>query len=231
MELARELLFPSICYLCSGHADSGMPLCPDCLAKVEFIGSRCEICGEPFTGEGIERLCGDCLDARPHFEKARAWVKFQDPVSEIAHRFKYQRAFHFLDWMAEGMIRTASTELSGQRFDMIIPVPLHWRRLLTRGYNQALILARPVSRALKIPVRAGALVRAVHNPPQVGLSRPARKENMKKVFKVTNPKKVAGKNILLLDDVITTGATMDEAAKVLKKAGAKSVCALAFARA
>ena len=106
-----------------------------------------------------------------------------------------------------------------------MPVPLHWRRLLSRGYNQALILARPISRKLKIPIAAGALGRAINNPTQVGLSRPQRKENLKKVFQVKNPVKVADKNILLIDDVITTGATVDEVARVLRKAGANpSAC-------
>lgn len=231
LELARELLFPSFCILCRNPAEMGLPVCPDCLSRMEFISAKCGLCGEPFTGEVSERLCRDCMTEKPHFDKARAWLKFQEPVIGIIHSFKYQRQFQFLDWMAQGLSQLFQTEFAGQKFDMLIPVPLHWQRLMQRGYNQAFILARPMSRKLKIPLRPGALTRARNNPPQVGLTRPQRKENIKKVFAVKNPKMVSGKNILLVDDVITTGATVDEAAKVLRKAGADSVSVLALARA
>lgn len=231
LELARELLFPSFCALCTNPAEMGMPLCPDCLSRMEFISARCGLCGEPFSGEPAERLCKDCMTEKPHFEKARAWLKFQEPVTGIVHGFKYQRQFQFLDWMARGLCRLFQKEFAGQKFDMLVPLPMHWQRLMQRGYNQALILARPISQKLKIPLRTGTLVRVRNNPPQVGLTRPARKQNIKKVFAVKNPKMVSGKNILLIDDVITTGATVDEAARVLRKAGAESVSVLALARA
>jgi len=230
--IGRELFFPSFCYLCKAAAEPGQPLCQNCLSKIEFIaGARCLICGELFLGQAISHICGDCAREKPHFEKARAWVKFQEPAVQIAHMFKYSRAFHFLDWMAVGMIDVFQKEFAGESFDFIIPVSLHWLRLVQRGYNQALILAKPLSRKLKIPIRAGALVRIRNNPPQVGLSRNQRKENIKKVFRLKNSKLVQGRNILLVDDVITTGATVDEAAKVLRKAGADKVSVLAFARA
>jgi ComF family protein len=231
MHLARELLFPSFCYLCREPAHEGMPLCPECLSKIELIQNRCQICGEPFSGEAGERSCGDCMQDPPHFVKARAWARFGGPMLDVIHKFKYQRGFQFAEWMAAGMIEVFEKEFADQEVDLIVPVPLHWRRLLSRGYNQALILARPISRKLKIPIAAGVLARAVNNPSQVGLSRPKRKENLKKVFQVESKSKVAGKNILLIDDVITTGATVDEVARVLRKAGAESVCVLAFARA
>jgi len=231
LQIARELVFPSICRLCANPAEPGAPVCDDCLTKIEFIKARCDICGESFAAGNIEHVCGDCSLDRPSFEKARAWVKFQDPVISIVHRFKYRHGFYFADWMVTGMVDVFEREFADEKFDVIIPVPLHWRRLLTRGYNQALILARPLGRKLKIPIAPGALVRRVNNPPQVGLSRAQRRENMKKVFAVKNKKNVAGKNILLVDDVITTGATVSEAAKVLVKAGAETVSVLAFGRA
>jgi ComF family protein len=230
--IGRELLFPSFCHLCKSAAEPGQPLCPECLSQMEYISAaKCSICGELFPGFAVSHVCGDCAREKPHFEKARAWVKFQEPAVQITHSFKYNRAFHFLDWMAAGMIGVFQKEYAGEKFDMVIPVSLHWLRLIQRGYNQALILARPLSRELKIPIRAGALIRGRNTPPQVGLSRNQRRENLKKVFRVNNPKLVKGKNILLVDDVITTGATVDEAAKVLRKAGAEKVSVLAFARA
>jgi len=231
LQLARELVFPSACRLCANPAEPGMPICEACLSRMEFINARCDICGESFAAGNTEHVCGDCSLDRPDFEKARAWVKFQDPVISIVHRFKYQHGFYFVDWMVTGMVDVFRRGFAEEKFDVIIPVPLHWMRLLTRGYNQALILARPLSRKLKIPIAPGALVRAINNPPQVGLSRSQRRENMKKVFAVKNKKIVAGKKILLIDDVITTGATVSEAAKVLVKAGAETVSVLAFGRA
>jgi ComF family protein len=231
LRLAQELIFPSICRLCEKPAEPDMPLCNGCLSRIEFIQARCDICGESFAAGNIEHVCGDCALDRPSFEKARAWVKFRDPVTSIVHRFKYQHGFYFADWMVTGMIEVFRREYGEEKFDVMIPVPLHWMRLLTRGYNQALILARPLSRKLKIPIAPGALARRVNNPPQVGLSRAKRIENLKKVFAVKNPKQIKGKNILLVDDVITTGATVSEAAKVLVKAGAETVSVLAFGRA
>jgi competence protein ComFC len=230
-QLAREIVFPSICRQCGKIADPGIPLCPLCLQAVEVIKSRCDICGEAFAPSSLDHVCGDCLEERPIFQKAAAWAKFSGPAADAVQRFKYQRAFFYLDWMVAGMAEVYKREFAGENFDMIIPVPLHWVRLMKRGYNQALVLARPLARKLKAPIQAGALSRAINNPPQVGLSRFQRKENMKKVFAVKNPGRVKGKKILLIDDVITTGATMDAAAKALLKSGAGQVSALAFARA
>jgi ComF family protein len=229
--LVKEIVFPSICYLCSSPARTGMPLCADCLAKFDYLGeSRCDICGEAFAG-GVAHLCADCLDSKPKFAKARAFVKFSEPATRIVHAFKYQRGFHYLDWMVAGMLEVFKREFAGEKFDLLIPMSLHWRRLMARGYNQALILARPLSRKLRIPLEASVLNRAKNNPPQVGLSKAERRENLKKVFEVTNRKTVEDKTVLLVDDVITTGATANEAARALRKAGAEKVCVLAFARA
>ena len=156
--LVKELVFPSICYLCSRPARAGMPLCPECLAKLDYLGeSRCDICGEAFAGGGVSHLCAECLDQKPRFAKARAFVKFSAPAVQIVHAFKYQRGFHYLDWMVSGMLIIFSREFAGEKFNCLIPMSLHWRRLMTRGYNQALILTRPLSRKLRIPLAASVL--------------------------------------------------------------------------
>ena len=104
LHLVQELLFPSFCYLCREPAQVGMPLCPECLSKIELIQNRCRICGESFSGEAGERECGDCMKDPPHFEKARAWARFAGPMLQVIHCFKYQRGFQFANWMASGMI-------------------------------------------------------------------------------------------------------------------------------
>lgn len=228
---ALELVFPSFCHLCRRSAEESLPLCPDCLEQIERIGkSRCEICGKGFTGETPDRRCGDCLGHQPAFARARAFARYQDPMLSIIHRFKYNRGFYFLDWMIQGLLGVYQREFSEEKFELLVPIPLHWRRILRRGYNQAFILAKPLSQKLGIPIAPGALIRTRNTEAQAGLSPAQRKENVKKSFRVKSQKLVAEKRILLIDDVITTGITINEAAKTLKKAGAERVCALALAR-
>jgi len=228
--LAYELIFPSQCQLCGDLAHFKIPLCNTCLKKVQKIGNlRCEICGKAFTGE-TNRICGNCIKEKPKFDQARAWAKFEEPMVQIIHQFKYQRGFQFANWMVNNLVEVHQTQFSDQKFDLLIPIPLHWKRLLQRGYNQALILAQPLSKKLKIPLDTTILQKTTNTPPQVGLSSAQRKENLKKSFQIKKPKLIAGKNILLVDDVITSGATANEASKILKQAGAKKVCILALAR-
>ncbi len=229
--LALELVFPGFCYLCDGVAQESLPLCSECLDQIERIGtSRCAVCGKKLDGGVPDRRCGDCIRHQPAFAQARAFAKYQDPMKSIIHRFKYSRGFYFLDWMADSLVRVYEREFNAERFDLIIPIPLHWVRVLKRGYNQALILARPLSGKLGIPIAPGALIRTRNTEPQAGLSAAKRKENLKNSFRVKSAKRIKGKNILLIDDVITTGTTINEAAKTLRKAGAEKVCALALAR-
>ena len=161
--LALETLFPSFCHLCSKSAEQSLPLCPECLEQIRPIGSaRCEICGKGFEGEVSGRLCGDCISRRPSFDAARALAIFQDPLVQVIHRFKYNRGFYYLDWMAEGMAQVYQREFADEKFDLVMPVPLHWLRLLKRGYNQALILAQP----LKQKTQAAARGRSAGADPQ-----------------------------------------------------------------
>ena len=150
---------------------------------------------------------------------------------EIVHRFKYQREFAFLAWMSDEMAGVYQEEFAPLDFDLIIPVPLHWQRLLKRGYNQSQLLARFLAKKINLPLAPSVLVRTKNTPPQVGLSRNQREKNLKKAFLVKKPSLVEGKKLLLIDDVITTGATIEEASRTLKRAGAELVGVLAFARA
>jgi len=230
LSLAHQLIFPSQCQLCGEPALLNLPLCNLCLKKVQEIGAlRCEVCGKAFTGE-VNRLCGSCIKEKPKFDQARAWAKFEEPMVQIIHQFKYQRGFYFANWMIDSLFKLYLQEFSSQKFDLLIPIPLHWKRLLQRGYNQTLILAQPLSKKLKIPLSTTILQKTRNTHPQVRLSSAQRKENLKKSFQLKKPESVEGKNILLIDDVITSGATANEAGKILKQAGANKVCILALAR-
>lgn len=231
-DLCLELFYPSRCHLCGEIAEVNSVICDACEDKIERIGdNRCDICGKRFEAQYIgSRLCGDCILHKPAFDCVRAFARYKEPMSEMVQRLKYKREFQFLDWMTNALLQVYQREYSGENFALIIPVPLHWRRLLWRGYNQALILAKPLSKKLGIPLAPDILVRTRHTSHQVGLSPAKRKENIKASFRVKNRNLVEGKKILLVDDIVTTGVTVDEAAKTLKKSGADRVCVLALAR-
>jgi len=229
--IVLEVLFPSFCYLCSQPAPSGMPLCEECLNQIEKINNKCRICGVAFSEITPEHICGRCRKEKPKFDLARGWVKFTDPASQIIHQFKYQRGFYFLNWIADGLAELYETEFASLDFDLIVPVPLHWKRLIQRGYNQALILAKALARRIKLPLNPSLLKRKINTQTQVGLSINQRKKNLKNAFEVKQKDKVFGKRILVVDDVITTGTTANEVSKALKNAGAEIVGIIAFARA
>ena len=232
LRLLSELIFPSLCLLCSHPAETKMPLCSRCLEKLEWLRDNCcQICGLGFAPTSPAHLCGKCQLKPPSYHLARAVVKFEEPAVEIVHRFKYQREFAFLAWMSDEMARVYQEQFAPLDFDLIIPVPLHWQRLLKRGYNQSQLLARFLAKKINLPLASSVLVRTQNTPPQVGLSRNQREKNLKKAFLVKKPSWIQGKKVLLIDDVITTGATIQEASKTLKRAGAELVGVLAFARA
>ncbi len=227
-----ELFLPNWCLLCSQPTEEEVPLCNQCLDRLKWIEDNCcQICGLAFEPGSLSHLCGECKKKPPAYDRARAVVKFEEPAIEIIHRFKYHRRFDFLKWMAGEMARIYQQELADLEFELVIPIPLHWKRLLSRGYNQSQLLARSLAKKINLPLACSVLVRTKNTPPQVGLSRNQREKNLKKAFLVKKPSLVEGKKLLLIDDVITTGATIEEASKTLKRAGAELVGVLAFARA
>jgi ComF family protein len=196
----------------------------------------CARCGVPISGAVTQAtVCGRCRKSAPSFGKARAVARYRssdsdgaDPLSSILRRHKYG--------LDQSLIR-ALTECLGERvlldandYDVIIPVPLHWRRLYWRGFNQAALLARALAHKMALPVDASSLLRTRATVPQTAQSSGERRRNIKGAFAVRRPDRVAGKRVLLVDDVITTGATVDECARVLKASGARAVDVFALAR-
>lgn len=227
-----DLLLPSFCLACEKPLGPAPKLlfCPDCLAGIHCITSPlCPCCGRAYlVAPGGDHHCGACLAKPRHFSRARALFLYEEPVKEVIHRFKYQGKTACLPSFA----RLADNlpllvEMGG--VDWIIPVPLHPTRLRERGFNQALLLARaffPKDRR----VTAGLLVRLRPTEPQTSFNGAARRTNLKNAFAVVKPHRLAGKKILLIDDVFTTGTTVNECARVLKKAGAAEVMVLTLAR-
>jgi ComF family protein len=230
-----DLVLPASCSYCrSPVVDSGIPrFCNACWADISPLqGPVCPTCGRPFGSpesltDSPEHECWNCRKDPPHYDQALAAGMFEGPLREAIHLYKYRplRSLgkHLSHWMA-GQVRMTVP------LDMAMPVPLHKKRLRLRGFNQALLLAHGVSLRFTIPLIYDNLVRTRYTRPQVELSGRERAENVRGAFDLIRPAEVCEKRILLIDDVFTTGATMNECAKVLKDAGAGSVTVLTLAR-
>ncbi len=228
-----ELLFPASCQACGQPAApfSEIMLCRSCLAEVRLIGGPlCPCCGRPFHKNSAEdHLCGLCLKGHYHFDTARALVHYRPPITTLISRFKYHGQTSSLkSFRAIQQQLPVLTELNQP--DLIIPVPLHFKRLQKRGFNQALLLARAFYPDQHRLIDFKVLERHRYTAPQTGLSGKIRRENLKKAFQVRDRGIVAGKRVLLIDDVFTTGTTVNECARVLKRAGAREVQVLTLAR-
>ena len=224
-----DALFPPRCGGCREWESE--PFCPDCAAKLRPLRAPfCAMCGRPFdplakTGA----LCSPCR-AHPHkFTAARAVFLFGEPIKTAIHRFKYFGYHSYAARLAPLMLKKWESDptLSAFAPDFLAPVPLHSSRLRTRGFNQSALIARELGLARDVPLLE--LHRTRPTPPQVGLNAKARVQNVKGAFAVEHPA-LQGARVLLVDDVFTTGATLDECARALKKAGAGEICALTLAR-
>ena len=220
------LVLPPTCLLCGGAGGEGRDLCAGCAGDLALNSLACPRCALPL--EAPAPLCGVCLDREPPFAAAWAPFRYGHPLDLVETRFKFHRDLAAGRVLAELMIERATIDRPALP-ELLIPIPLHASRLRTRGYNQALELARPLAKALVIPCARDALVRTKATPPQTGLDANARRRNLRGAFEVratTLPRHVA-----LVDDVMTTGSTLREASRVLRRAGVERVDVWALARA
>lgn len=230
-----DLIYPPRCATCGMILEEAgpLPFCPSCEAGLHFIRSPlCPRCGMPFAAAaGEDRLCGDCLSTPRPYALARAVGLYEGTLLEAIQRFKYRgqvglgRILGSL--MADGI--RGMWEMGA--FSLIIPVPLHRKRLRERGFNQSVILARAISGRCALPLDFLSLDRALFTKPQVGLGREERTANVRGAFTVRRPERVKGERILLVDDVYTTGSTLSECSRMLLDAGADSVAVFTLARA
>ena len=228
---ALDILYPPTCLACRAATDAQGALCPRCWSAMRFIERPfCERLGTPFDqelGEGL--LSPQAMADPPVFARARAVARFEDgPARKLAHRLKYSDRAELARPIARWMARAGADILADA--DFLIPVPLHRLRLWKRRFNQAALLAKEVSRWTGKPCDVGALLRVKATRSQVGLSRIQRAENLQGAFRVAEGASVRGRNVILIDDVLTSGATANAASRVLLRAGAKRVDVLVFAR-
>jgi len=227
-----SLFFPEKCPCCRTlyHSQGGeIPgLCPDCVQDIQWVGPPfCPRCNRPFNPGTDSHLCSDCLRDKPFFDQARAVVLYQGNMAKAIQRFKYHGDITLatpLGWFWN------IADLAGLPFETIIPVPLHYKRLRERGFNQALVLGKVLGKKIRKRISVRALRRIRYTLPQVQLDHSERERNVRGAFEVQNRREVKDKALLLIDDVFTTGATVNECAKVLKKSGAKAVFVLTLAR-
>ncbi len=229
-----DLIFPPHCAFCGTllAEDDTAEICPGCLRNIRFISPPiCPKCGFPFVmGIGENHLCGQCLRRQWHFGSARALAFYEGPIREAIHGLKY-RGKSFLAKSLAGLFERGYPFIDYGSYDLLVPVPLHPKRLRERGFNQALILGKAIGRKEEVPCTRFLLKKISWSPPQIDLSPQEREKNVKGSFAVTAPGKVRGKRVLLVDDVMTTGATVNECARELLKAGAEQVDVFTLARA
>ena len=231
---ALDLLFPPVCMACRGAVETHGALCAECWGQTRFIERPyCERLGTPFAQDlGAEGLISpEAMADPPVYARARAVARFDDgPARQMVHRLKYGDRMEMAQPMGAWMAR-AGAELLGEA-DLIVPVPLHRSRLWTRRFNQSAALAKVISAQCGVPVDMIALARIKPTSSQVGLSRPQRALNVQGAFQVPEEERlgIIGHNIVLVDDVLTSGATINAAARALLRGGAGRVDVLVFAR-
>jgi len=231
---ALSFFYPEVCQICGdGHATPAEGyVCAHCWQRVKFIAPPfCDRCGLPYEGDITTAFkCSNCGEMELHFRSARSAVAAGDPVLEIIHRYKYQRALWFEPFLADLLIRRAAPELSREKWDLIVPVPLHPGKKREREFNQAERLALHLSTATLIPVDRKLLRRVVPTRTQTLLTRQQRAANVRNAFAARHGRRLNGSRVVLVDDVLTTGATTSACAKVLLATGASEVCVWTVAR-
>jgi ComF family protein len=227
-----RILFPPVCVGCRRLVGAPGTLCGECWPKLRFLEKPwCEVMGTPFShdmGDGF--LSAEAIANPPPFRRARAAVSYENVAQRIVAGLKYADRTELAPWMARWMAR-AGTELIADA-DIIVPVPLHRRRFFTRRFNQSAELARALGRMNGLPFAPDVVRRVKQTRQQVGLGARERQDNVRGAFRVAPEAeiKVRGREVLLVDDVYTTGATVSAVARALRRAGAEAVDVLTFAR-
>ncbi|MDB5533228.1 MAG: Amidophosphoribosyltransferase [Hyphomicrobiales bacterium] len=228
-----DIVYPPSCIACLAAVQQSAALCTACWSSMPFIERPfCERLGTPFTHDlGPGLISPEAIANPPVYGRARAVARFEDgPARQLVHRLKYGDRAELAAPMGRWMARAAAELLPGA--DLLIPVPLHRRRLFQRRFNQAAVLAQTISGLSGVLSDPLVLRRVRPTPPQVGLSRAQRADNVQGAFRVSpeNRPKVQDRKIILVDDVMTSGATANAASRVLLRAGAASVDVVVFAR-
>ena len=234
-----DWLYPPRCRACRGRivGRDAEYFCSLCRQHIQLVGHPlCNICGRPYPdGSGDDHACGVCLERRPQFVAARAWACYpredDHPLRQVVQKFKYSRKVSLGKPLGRLMAHGCQEFLAAVNADVIVPVPLYPKRLRWRGFNQSVLLGREVGRAYNIQLDLFLLTRRRETAAQTQLPEEERRRNVRGAFALNAERPVKDKRILLIDDVYTSGATVNECSRTLKQGGAKEVYVLTLARA
>lgn len=218
------------CLLCDRRSDTPLPLCSDCQDELPWLGAHCSNCALPLPAPGL--TCAHCLRRTPSFARVEAPWRYAFPVDALITRFKHQGAWplgRLLGALLAEHLRHAYLE-GLPRPELLLPVPLARGRLRRRGFNQAALLARWLGEALHMPLREDLLLRPQDSVAQQQLDAAARRRNLRGAFALVDPAALAGRHVAIVDDVLTTGATAEALASLLRRAGATRVDIYCLAR-
>jgi ComF family protein len=226
-----EALWPSGCVLCGGVVEtSRIDLCAACRGELPMNEPACVRCADALTGSvGLQLTCGQCLRHPPRFDAARCVLRYAYPVDHLVRGLKYGGAAANGRVLGELLALHVSKGRDEPLPSLMIPVPLAQGRYCRRGYNQAIELGRSLEKRLQVPLRCDLVVRTRETLEQAGLKKRARRKNVRGAFALTG--KLPAPHVAIIDDVVTTGSTVNELARVLKRAGARRVEVWAAARA
>jgi len=235
-----NVIYPPRCPICGEflHRDTRKNdrktpcFCDTCLSGFRRISPPlCSICGRPFSGDRDENhLCEECLRKRPSFDTAGAPYVYEGPLMTAIHLFKYGEKGYLADSLGPLLSEFARNWIHEPDGFVTVPVPLHRKRLRERGFNQSLLLAKHVAGELHTELDFLSLRRVRYTLPQTGLGKEERRKNVKGAFRIENPDVFKDRPVLLVDDVATTGNTLNECSRVLKKAGCNGIFCLVLAR-
>lgn len=230
IQKAINYVFPFRCSACSNLTDSSDGICGSCWPKFNFITKPyCDICCEKFqVNLGEDAICGRCISHKPKVDTMRSLLEFAPDTKKLIHKFKYNDKTSLGKFFAKLLYNRFEQELKD--VDLIVPVPMHKFKRIFRGYNPPQILASELAKQMNKPTVPELLIKEKMTKNQVGLSRAQRSKNLSGSFAVSKNFDVTGKVILLVDDVLTTGATSNECSKILKKSGASVVKLVTIAK-
>lgn len=220
--------FPGRCALCLSATGRPSDLCEDCEAGLPWLQPGCRRCALPLAAdEGA--ICGQCLTQAPHFQRCLCPLTYEFPVDRLITGLKHHGNLRYSRLLSELWLAGVKDEALRPAPDLLMPVPLHWRRQLRRGFNQSRFIAEDLARALDIPL-LDSLRRQRATPPQQGLSATQRRRNLRHAFALRTGTDISARHIALIDDVVTTGSTANAVAALLMKAGARRVDVWCLAR-
>ena len=231
-----DIIYPPRCQICTafldGHTADRGDICDECFSGFKALAHPfCTLCSEPFKSKVEEdHLCEKCLRKRPSYDELRAPYLYEEKIMNSIQLIKYSGKSYIVKSLGPLLGAFAKNWINDTKDTIIMPVPLHRKKLRQRGFNQSVLFVKAISPVLEIEADFFTLIRTRYTESQTGLSLEQRRKNVKGAFDIRGNSDIRGKSVILVDDVATTGNTMNECARVLKKAGAEKVLGLTLAR-